>query len=76
LRYLLGVDLVRIYATSWKPKWSWFGGNLTVGISVEMKNDIRVNYFGGRISQGWKQFGMLTGTSKVQREKSDGERMG
>ncbi len=54
MRYLLGVDPVSIYAKSWRPKWSWFDGNPTVEVSVEMKNDIRVNYFGSWVSRGWE----------------------
>lgn len=54
IRGILKIDPISVYAESWNPKWSWFKGNPTAIVKIEMENDVRVVYHGSWVSQGWE----------------------
>ncbi|WP_193065485.1 Gfo/Idh/MocA family protein [Oceanobacillus oncorhynchi] len=44
LRYVLGKNADTVYAKSMRPSWSWFKGNPTASVLIDMEG-ILVNYF-------------------------------
>lgn len=54
IRGLLGLEPVKISATSWNPKWSWFAGNAVASVLFEMANGAYVSYTGSWVSRGWE----------------------
>jgi predicted dehydrogenase len=69
MRYTLGAEPRRLLARSWRPGWSWFAGNPTVEILVEMEHGVWVNYSGSWVSRGWE----TTWTGDWRIECSNGE---
>lgn len=54
IRGILGMNPVRIRATSWNTKWSWFKGNPNASVIFEMENGAVVCYSGSWVSSGWE----------------------
>jgi predicted dehydrogenase len=52
IRNILGLEPVKITATSWNPKWSWFKGNAVAQVMFEMENGARIIYTGNWVSTG------------------------
>ncbi|WP_130859559.1 Gfo/Idh/MocA family protein [Gracilibacillus phocaeensis] len=51
LRYILGKNANTIYAKSMRPSWSWFQGNPTASVLIDMEG-IHVNYFASWVTSG------------------------
>jgi len=54
MRYLLGADIVAVQALTANPPWSWYKGDATAMILIEMDNGAVVNYLGSWVSRGWE----------------------
>jgi len=54
IRGVLGLNPVRIKATSWNTKWSWFKGNPIAAVIFEMENGSVISYNGSWVSKGWE----------------------
>jgi predicted dehydrogenase len=52
IRYFTGKEAVSVYSESFRPEWSWFSGNPSAGVWMELQDDIRVHYFGSWVSRG------------------------
>ncbi len=52
LRHLTGRDCLRLYAHSFRPGWSWFSGNPSASVVLEMAGGVEVSYFGSWVSRG------------------------
>ena len=52
LRHLTGRNCLRLYARSFKPHWSWFSGNPSACVILEMEGGLEVSYFGSWVSRG------------------------
>ncbi|WP_066191478.1 Gfo/Idh/MocA family protein [Gracilibacillus timonensis] len=51
LRYILGKNADTVYAKSMRPSWSWFQGNPTASVLIDMEG-IHVNYFASWVTSG------------------------
>ncbi|GAB2553890.1 Gfo/Idh/MocA family protein [Gracilibacillus alcaliphilus] len=51
LRYILGKNADTVYAKSMRPSWSWFKGNPTASVLINMEG-ILVNYFASWVTSG------------------------
>ncbi len=54
IRGILGLNPVKIKATSWNTKWSWFKGNPIASVIFEMESGTIVSYNGNWVSSGWE----------------------
>jgi len=54
MRFLFDADAESVFAESWRPEWSWFDGDPSVTVIVNMENGIRVCYAGSWITKGWE----------------------
>ncbi|MAU08817.1 MAG: hypothetical protein CL607_03270 [Anaerolineaceae bacterium] len=52
LRYFLDSSPATLYAHSWNPSWSWFGGDASAAVNMSFQNGIVANYTGSWCSQG------------------------
>lgn len=52
IRYLTAGDPAMVYARSWKPEWSWFEHDPSLGMLVTMRDGTVVNYFGSWVGIG------------------------
>lgn len=52
LRHLTGKNCERLYARTFHPKWSWFGGNPGASVVMQMEGGVEVSYFGSWVSRG------------------------
>lgn len=51
-RYLLDADPVAVYADSFNPSWSWFGGDAGAAVTFEFESGMRFQYTGSWVSGG------------------------
>jgi predicted dehydrogenase len=54
IRGILQLNPIRIKATSWNTKWSWFKGNPVASVLFEMDNGAFISYNGSWVSRGWE----------------------
>jgi len=52
MRFLLESDPVSIFGRSWNPPWSWFKGDASASVSLELANGVVVAYNGSWCSTG------------------------
>lgn len=52
IRFLTGSEAASVYAESFRPAWSWFSGNPSAGVWIEMEAGLRVHYFGSWVARG------------------------
>lgn len=52
MRYLLEKEPVEVYAQSFRPHWSWMGGNPAASAAIQFEDGIQVHYFGSWVSRG------------------------
>jgi predicted dehydrogenase len=52
MRYVLDLDPVSVYAQEINTSWSYFDHEPIASVTVEMENDVLINYFGSWVSQG------------------------
>ncbi len=62
IRYLSGLEPVRVYAHTFNPSWSWYRGRAGASVLIRMTDDVEVNYFGC-----WAARGRLTSWPGVSR---------
>lgn len=51
LRYILGKNASSVFAKSMRPSWSWFNGNPTASVVIDLE-DVLVNYFASWVTSG------------------------
>jgi predicted dehydrogenase len=51
-RFLLDDDPVAVYADSFNPSWSWFGGDAGAAVTFEFESGMRFQYTGSWVSGG------------------------
>lgn len=52
LRFLLDAEADEIMARSFRPSWSWFSGNPSASVTMQMQRGIQVHYFGSWVAWG------------------------
>lgn len=52
LRHITGRDCLYLYARSFRPSWSWFSGNPSACVILQMEGGLEVSYFGSWVSRG------------------------
>jgi len=52
LRHITGQDCLYLYARSFRPSWSWFSGNPSAHVILQMERGLEVSYFGSWVSRG------------------------
>ena len=52
MRYLLQTDAKSIYVKSFQPSWSWFRGDSSVAMIIEMQNGTVITYGGSWVTKG------------------------
>ncbi len=52
IRHLTGRNCASIYARSFHPYWSWFGGNPAASVLLSMEGGVEVAYSGSWVSRG------------------------
>jgi len=52
IRYVLGVDPVRVYATGWNPRWSYFTHRAACQALFEMSKGVHVTYDANWVARG------------------------
>lgn len=51
-RFLLDAEPVSVYADSFNPSWSWFGGDAGAAVTFEFESGMRFQYTGSWVSGG------------------------
>lgn len=52
IRFLLEAEAEEILARSFRPSWSWFSGNPSASVAMQLEREIQVHYFGSWVSWG------------------------
>lgn len=52
IRFLLEAEAEEILAHSFRPSWSWFSGNPSASVVMQLERGIQVHYFGSWVSRG------------------------
>ena len=67
MRFLFESDPLTIYGKSWNPSWSWFDGDASATVLIELKNALPVSYVASWCSTGKETTG--TGDWRIECEK-------
>ncbi|GAA4755394.1 Gfo/Idh/MocA family oxidoreductase [Amnibacterium soli] len=65
LRYVTGQEPVAVRCDSWNPAWSWFAGDASATVQIELTGGARFSYAGSRCTPGlqtsfnaeWRAYG-------------------
>jgi predicted dehydrogenase len=49
LRYVLNDEIREVYATSFRPRWSWLNGNAAISAIMRTAKNTRISYDGGLV---------------------------
>jgi predicted dehydrogenase len=52
LRFISGRNGERVFAHSFRPAWSWFGGNPCANVDLLLEGGLPVHYFGSWVARG------------------------
>jgi predicted dehydrogenase len=52
IRFITGRDGERLYARSFRPPWSWYGGNPCASVELQLTGGVAVSYFGSWVARG------------------------
>lgn len=52
IRFITGRNGLRVFAHSFRPAWSWYGGNPCANLDLTLEGDLPVSYFGSWVARG------------------------
>lgn len=52
IRFITRRNGLRVFAHSFRPAWSWYGGNPCANLDLTLEGDLPVSYFGSWVARG------------------------